>query len=282
MEDVLEKTVIKRNLVIFAVVALASGWLGVGLNQVVESPRPQESLGLLLWILAPLATALLLRAFGGDGWQDFGLRLNLRGNLDWYAVALFMYPVIVAVVILLGAVSGMVSLDGLPAKGLPALLITIGLGFAAALFKNLFEEFAWRGYLTPRFAALGLPNLQNHVLTGVIWGLWHVPYWLFFLADTINQYTGLGLGVFIVLALLGIVPTAIIYGELRLKTDSLWPAYIAHNMTNAISAQLVLEGYVRFAPGADLFFGPAEGLVALALLWLLGAWMMGWLVRRAA
>lgn len=278
----MERSKIKRNLIIFSVVALACGWLGVALNQVVESPSPQESLGLLLWILAPLVTVLLLRAFGGDGWQDFGLRLNLPGNLKWYAVALFMYPFIVTLVILLAALSGMASLQGLLAKGLPALLATVGLGFVGALFKNVFEEFAWRGYLTPRFQALGLPNLQNHLLTGVIWGLWHVPYWLFFLAGTINQYTSLGLGVFIALALLGLLPTAIIYGELRLKTGSLWPAYLAHNMTNAISAQLVLEGYIQFTPGADLFFGPAEGLIALALLWLLAAWMMGWLGRRAA
>jgi membrane protease YdiL (CAAX protease family) len=52
----------------------------------------------------------------------------------------------------------MVSFEGLARQGSGALLSALAIGFAGSLLKNIGEEFAWRGYLTPRFKALGLGN----------------------------------------------------------------------------------------------------------------------------
>ena len=114
------------------------------------------------------------------------------------------------------------------------------------------------------------------MLTAVIWGLWHIPYWIFFLGEeVINSYSNLGMTWFIVLAIIGIFPTALVLGELRLKTDSVWPAYIAHNITNALSAQLMIEGFIRFKPNAELLFSPnTDGLVMIVLFWALGLWIL--------
>lgn len=65
MPDAQRKRMI-RNLVIFTVVVLASGWLGYGLDRAMNNP-PEQRLGMLLWLVLPLITALLLRAFGGRG-----------------------------------------------------------------------------------------------------------------------------------------------------------------------------------------------------------------------
>ena len=217
-----------------------------------------------------------MRGFGKDGWKDFGLRLNLKGNWGWYLLALLMYPAATLLTLGLGAVFGSVSFEGLRTQGFGALLSVIGLGFAMSLMKNIGEEFAWRGYLTPRFKALGLGNFANHMLTGAIWGLWHIPYWLFMLGPAIiNEYSSLGVTGFIVMGLLGIFPTALVYGELRLKTDSLWPAFLAHNVANAMSAQLVMEGFVTLKPNTELFFSPGlDGLLMIAFSWILGIWML--------
>ncbi|MBI2295147.1 MAG: CPBP family intramembrane metalloprotease [Betaproteobacteria bacterium] len=40
--------------------------------------------------------------------------------------------------------------------------------------KNIFEEFAWRSYLSPRLKALGLPALTGYALVAVVWFTWHV------------------------------------------------------------------------------------------------------------
>ncbi|MEW5828307.1 MAG: type II CAAX endopeptidase family protein [Chloroflexota bacterium] len=265
-----------RNLIIFAVVSALSGWLGVWINRVIPSPSPQQSLGLLVFITLPLLTSLFLRGFGGDGWSDFGLRLNLKGNLGWYAFSLLLYPATIFLTLGLGAVFGAVSFEGLATKGFGALLPVVAFGFAASLVKNVGEEFAWRGYLTPRFEALGLGNLANHILTALVWGLWHLPYWLFFLGnDLIASYTSIGKTWFILLGFIGLFPTSLIYGEMRLKTGSLWPAYIAHNVTNAVSAQLILEGFVEISPSAEFVFSPnLDSLLMIGLFLGIGLWML--------
>jgi len=260
-----------RNLIIFSVVTIACGWVGAWINTQIPSPSPQESLGLLFWLIAPLVTALLLRSFGGDGWGDFGLRFNFKGNWGWYALAVSVYPVTIILTLSLSLLFGSSTLERPLAEFLP-IFIT---GFVGALIKNIFEEFAWRGYLTPRFKAAGLGNLQNHLLTALIWGCWHIPYWVFFLKDVIAQYTSIGLIGFIVIALIGIIPVSIVLGELRLKTDSVWPSYIAHNLTNALSAPLLIEGFFKLKPGMEFVFSAnTDSLVMIALFWGIGWWMM--------
>jgi membrane protease YdiL (CAAX protease family) len=85
---------------------------------------------------------------------------------------------------------------------------------------------------------------------------------------------------FVALGFIGLFPTSLVFGELRLKTGSLWPAYIAHNITNAISAQLIIEGFIKFKPGAELIFSSnLDGLLMMGLFWGIGLWM---LKRRTA
>lgn len=261
-----------RNIAIFTIVTITCGWFAVWVNTQIPSPNPQQSLGILIWILAPLVTSLLLRGFGKDGWDDFGLKLNLRGNGLWYALSFLIFPLTIALTVVLGMATGALSTH----RTFSELLPVIGFGLAASLIKNIGEEFAWRGYLTPRFKALGLNNFANHMLTALIWGMWHIPYWIFFLGkNVINSYTSIGMTWFVVLGFVALFPTALVFGELRLKTNSVWPAYIAHNITNAISAQLIIDGFIKFKPNADFIFSPnTDGLIMMILFWAIGLWML--------
>lgn len=261
-----------RNLVIFSVVAVLCGWFGVWVNVQIPSPSPQQSLGVLIFLLAPLLTVLLLRGFGGDGWSDFGLRLNLKGNWGWYAFAFLIYPVTITITLGLSVLFRASTIE----RPLAELLPVFAFGIAASLMKNIAEEFAWRGYLTPRFKAIGVSDFSNHMLTGLIWGVWHIPYWIFFLgSDIISEYTSIGMTGFIILGLIGIFPTALVLGELRLKTGSVWAPYIAHNITNALSAQLMIDGFFKFKPGMDLIFSPnTDGVIMIVLFLGIGFWMM--------
>jgi len=121
-----------------------------------------------------------MRGFGGGGWKEFGLRHNLKGNWGWYLLSLLVYTASITLTLGLDVIFGAVSFKGLLTKGFSALLIAISTAFAGSLIKNIAEEFSWRGYLTPHFEALGLGSFSNHMLTGLIWGLWHVPVWLFY------------------------------------------------------------------------------------------------------
>ncbi len=228
---------------------------------------PGQSLGLLIWLIVPLSTALLLRAFAGDGWQDFGLRLALRGNGVWYVVSLLVYPVGVSVVLLIGSALGLISF---PDFAWGRLLAIFALGFIPAFIKNIFEEFAWRGYLTPKVYSLGLNDYVGHSIVGLIWGCWHIPYLLFLLdRATLQAATTQSLATFIPMAIIGLVPASIVYGELRLLTHSVWPPLLLHTISNALVDVLVVQGFVKIVPGMDLLVSPGHQGILTTIFFLL-------------
>jgi prepilin-type processing-associated H-X9-DG protein len=255
-----------RNLVIFTVVVLAIGFIGKAIDP--GTAPPDESLGILLWILAPTVVALLLRAFAGDGWSDFGIRPRFRGNGFGYGVSLAIYPVLTLVVLALGAAMGMVTFPAFSA----ASLVVIGKAFVVdagpQFVKNIFEEAAWRGYLAPRLHSLGLGDYTVHILVGLVWGAWHLPYYLFYLdTELIGAFTTLPLGLFIAQAIVVMVAWAFVYGEVYLITRSIWPAVLMHMVEDAFLNQLFLDGHVRLTPGSDWFISPVNGVVGI-VLWL--------------
>jgi len=249
-----------RNLAIFTIVTVGVGWLGIGLNRMMGSTDPQESLGMLLWLVTPLAVSLLLRAFAGDGWRDLGIKPAFASNLGWYALSILVYPVCVALILLIGGAFGATSFPGFSSGGVGLFLQLVGASFVANLLKNVFEEFAWRGYLTPKFRLLGLPDLANHALVGVVWAAWHLPYWTGLLDQaTIQSFTSLSLPVFILLGAVGLVASAVLYGELKLATGSVWPPFLLHTVGNALTLTLLLEDFVAFKGSGEAIFTPGVG-----------------------
>ena len=261
-----------RNLVIFSVVVVASGWAGYGLDRLIDNP-PDQSLGMLLWLVGPLAAALLLRAFGGDGWESFGLRPALRGNGVWYAVSLLIYPASAALVLAAGAVLGQVAFPGF---SLGRLLQIFAAGLLPALVKNIFEEFAWRGYLAPKLFSLELNDYIGYALTGLIWGAWHIPYWLLFLGEAqIQAATGQSLATFVPMAILGLIPASVVYNEIRLLSGSVWPALLLHSVGNALVDGLIAQGLIVVAGGVGaLLFAPThQSLGTMAVFLVAGVWL---------
>jgi len=263
----------RRNLVIFAVVSAGIGWLGLWLNQAIANPDPQQNLGMLLWLIAPALTGVLLRALAGDGWADAGLRPALKENLGWYGFALLIYPVCLALILGLGYATGAVSVAGLSSLGLGRFVGLVAAALLAGFVKNICEEFAWRGYLTPRLDALGWPAWASALLVGVIWGAWHLPYWFGFMAPgDFQAYTSLSRAAFIPLACAAFVPAAFAYGELRRITSSVWPTVVLHTVGNAIILTLLLGRLVEFKSSlAFALFTPGmEGFLSMALWALIG------------
>lgn len=256
----------RRNLIIFTFLVLLSGWVGRAVD--VFTGSQGESLGTLIWIVAPAATVLLLRAFAGDGWRDLGLWPALRGNIGWYLLALAVYPVVGALVMMVGGGLGWISFSGFAAW---PLLDAFVLALAPNFVKNIFEEIAWRGHLTPKIHSLGINDLLGHCIVGLIWGLWHLPYFLYFLDRSVLQgYTSLSLPVFVVLAVASMVSWAIVYGEIRLLTGSVWPAVLMHMVEDSFINELLLEGHVRIQPGTDWLLSPGVGLLNTALFVTIG------------
>ena len=262
----------KRNLIIFILVSLTFGFLGGAVNKLTQPADSMESLGVLIWLVAPLAANLLLRVLGGDGWADFGLRPRFKTAWRWYVAALLV-PALVSL-ILVGVSAGLDLLD--LSNGLQAFISLLGVSFGGSIVKNIFEEFAWRGYLAPQLAKLSKRVNLNAIITGVVWAGWHIPYYYFFLGqDVLRSQTALSIPVLILISMFMLPFQSLLYNELRLVSKSVWPAWLLHTMSNAFSFAIIGGGFVAVSDSLlNVIFTPGTEGILYALLYGLVGWRL--------
>ncbi len=271
-----------RNLMIFIIVVLASGWIGRGLDILMGSTA-SESLGMGLWIIIPLGISLLLRAFAGDGWKDFGIKPNFKGNASWYVISLLIYPVLTALVLIIGNSLDLITFPNLSLNSLRLIVQAFALGILPQFIKNIFEEAAWRGYLAPKVYSLHLNDFVGHLIVGLVWGAWHIPYYLFFLDRAeLQSFTTLGLAAIIPLFIVVMISWAMVYGEIRLLTNSIWPAVLMHMVEDSFLNQLFTENHIQIMPGTDWLVSPVNGLISIFFFVAVGFGLRRFRKRRTS
>jgi membrane protease YdiL (CAAX protease family) len=216
--------------------------------------------------------SLAIRLFSKD-WEDSGIKPNFRGNGKWYAFSFLIFPAIVILVLLVALIFGGVSLANFEAG--PFFGALVAAFFSFTLVKNIFEEFTWRGYLTPKMNSVVRNPVVGHLLVGLIWSLWHIPYYLTLLDRTsFAAYTSQELAIFLPLVILGMTLAGILFGEIRLITGSVWPAWLMHMMSNVIILTLLVDGYAKVNSNTEFLFTPSwEGILTMILITLAGFWL---------
>jgi membrane protease YdiL (CAAX protease family) len=205
--------------------------------------------------------------FGGDGWADFGLRPNFKGNGLWWLVSVLIFPAVFTISVLIGALLGGLALNVNMFAGVVGALLT---GLISAMIKNVFEEFAWRGYLAPKLYSLNMNTWLSHAIVGMIWGAWHLPFvyvfWPYLTPDM--------LWYFVPLLLVGTFSQSVVYGEIRLATASVLPAWVMHAIGNTIGNTLLLSNLIQLSPGKELWFSPGvESVISIILMFAVGYWL---------
>lgn len=104
------------------------------------------------------------------------------------------------------------------------LLVTI---LVPCLFA-LGEELGWRGYAQSRMIA-SFGSVKGIVILGVVWGYWHFGVTL-----TGATFKGAPLLGALVLMPLACIGMSFMFAWLTLKSGSVWPAAVAHGITNII------------------------------------------------
>jgi membrane protease YdiL (CAAX protease family) len=209
-----------------------------------------------------------------DGWRILGLhRLGLRA---WgFAILGPFFALLCTYGITWGTgmgrldpgvLDGVIMLDG-PVSILQTMFIILR-GLLISTLLALGEEIGWRGYLLPHLLPLG--RVRALLTSGLLQGIWHLPllFWTPFYHASGDRWTVTAL------FLLTLTAAGVFYGYLRLTSNSVWPAALAHGafnmywttfaaMTVAVTSADVLE-----------FWAGESGVITLIQVLLAAAWLI--------
>lgn len=262
---------VKRSVVVFSIISALSGWIGVLVNSILTKQPKGESLGMLIWLVLPLLTAFFIRAFRSGWVKTLGLKPNFNGNLKWYFVSLFIFPTIAIMVIAIGYFTNCVDLSKFNFQGF--VFSFLGM-FAFNFIKNIFEELAWRGFLTERLIDLRCSDLKIYIIAVIVWSLWHVPYYLFFLSVSHSDGSRIQL---LFSGVLVLVCWIVMFTELYLITRSIWPCVILHAVNNSL---IVIYNYISIKGSTTAFLDYNAGIISLVICILIGIFMRNYRIKK--
>ena len=240
----------------------ALAWLGPVLGGDPVTP----GLGFLVWAIAPIVATLVMKLVL-RGKVSLGFKPAFKRNGRWYILSVLTYPVTIAIVLALGLLLGATTINSFTFSAFLTTMIPLAVTYFIFAF---IEEVGWRGYLAPKVSELN-SDLLGYVLVGLIWASWHFPY-----MHELWAHTSEGFVTLLPRFILGTFVFAVVYGEIRKRTGSVWPAVLMHwvgnTLANTLLAKVAGEAFVSFVPGKAWMgsFG-VEGALVIALFGLLGS-----------
>ncbi|WP_313804123.1 type II CAAX prenyl endopeptidase Rce1 family protein [Cytobacillus sp.] len=265
----------KFSLLLFIVVVLASGWIGVLVDSKLPEQPAEESLGMGLWLILPIIAMLILRLVNRD-WKDIGVLPNFKGNMKWYGAAIAIYPVMTVIIVGLALLFNSANISGVE---LNSILSLIGVSIAGNFIKNIFEEFAWRGYLTPKLIELKLNDWMLYLVSGLVWALWHAAYYLVFLPDSYFEATSRMS--FLLIGCVLMVAWSIMYVEMYRLTKSVWPCVLMHALEDGVPTLLLsVAGVITLTKTGELWLSPTTGIITTIFFIGFGLWLRSIRIKK--
>ena len=214
---------------IFYFLIIYSGKLGGGAGQYVMG---------LMWcpgISALITMKILKRDIGDLGWKWGKTKYQVRSYLIPLLYAFIAYVLIWTfgwgkfykeeTVTWISESFGLGNIGAGASIFLYVLLVGL-FGVVRSMSSALGEEIGWRGFLVPElYQNLGFT--KTSLITGFIWGVWHLPILLFadYNSGTPSWYA---MSCFMIL----IIAISFVYTWFRMKSGSLWTAVILHASHN--------------------------------------------------
>ena len=269
-EKEITKTGEKKVIVLFIALALLSGWIGLLVDMVIPDQPDEQTLGMGIWLVLPFLSGIAIRFFRRD-WKDFGIRPRLRENIRWYILALLIFPAVTLLFTLVAWVLGLATVSSFSTLSLLPVIASL---FVGLFIKNIFEDFAWQGFLTPKLVKAKMSDLRIYLIVGLVWAFWHAPYYLFFLPDSFYSTTMDRVLDTFVFSPIVIVIWAVMFVEITRLTGSVWPAVLMHAIEDAVPNYLVFEEQlIQFFGAGDMLFNPVRGVFPLIAFLAFGLWL---------
>lgn len=251
----------KHNLIYFIIITLISGWIGVLIDLILTEQPEGNSLGMGIWLVLPFLCGIVFRIREKE-WKGFGLSLNIKAGWKSCVIAVFIYPAITLITLMLALCFEAVDIFTASRSGF---LSAIAASLGGSFLKNIFEEFAWRGYLTPGLIKYNLNDWLIYGISGLIWGLWHTAYYMVFLGD--EYFLTSSRPETLISGCLIMIIWSILFVEIYRMTESVWPCVILHSMEEATSAILVATGaFVKYSGLGQTLFDPVTGILSIIII----------------
>lgn len=245
-----EKSITRKRLIIFLLLTFVIAWI---IFMLVPLMGLSYGKGMSIFIVAsamfaPALGSILTRLITKEGFGSMYLKPNFKGHIKAYITVYFAPTVLIflscAIYFLIfpnSFDSGLTTLKQMAASSgktitspgnmlmLSALEIII-IGPIVNIIPTMGEELGWRGYLLPKLRKL-MSDRAALVVTGCIWGLWHLP--IIVMGHNYGKdyfgYPWLG----ILAMILFCVWLGIIEGYISIKLKSAIPAAMIHSSINA-------------------------------------------------
>lgn len=196
-----------------------------------------------------------------------GVRALLNRVVDWRVEARwYVFAVSYMVVVKLSAAVTHRAITGAwPAFGRePWYLLLVAVAFSTPFQAG--EEIGWRGYALPRLASrMGLGPAS--VILGIIWALWHLPF--FYILQT--EMLGHAFLPYLLSVIAMSVAIAWLYANTR---GSLLPVMLMHaaiNNTKDIVPSVAADGSKVVTP---------MNWITVAVLWVIAAFFLVWMIQK--
>ena len=148
-------------------------------------------------------------------------------------------------------------------RACPCLLLFVAtVGTVVGVVTAAGEEIGWRGYLLTRLIDAGVP--RPVLVSGVIWGLWHVPL---IVAGVYIADSGQSRLLTVLLFMVTVISFGVIIARFRLATGSVWPAIVLHAAWNSI----IQQGFDRSTTGANAALWTGEAGILVATMMIIAA-----------
>jgi membrane protease YdiL (CAAX protease family) len=212
----------------------------------------------IVWIAplmcVPALASAIARLILGEGFADLSRRTRTPLSRRLTHASLLVPVVVGLIAYPAAAVIGVVRLAVPTPLGGWMALVAVSLVLNVVLASG--EEVGWRGYMVPRLVASGVR--APLLVSGLIWGLWHVPLYLW--AGLVND----GPPAWTSTALMLVLTAALGYvlARLQLEAGTVWAPVALHVAWNVI-IQTVLDP-IAIGEGRGLWVGEVGVLTVTA------------------
>jgi membrane protease YdiL (CAAX protease family) len=199
----------------------------------------------LMWSVTP--ASVVARLLMREGFADVSFRLGGRPSVRWFVIAL-LFPQFVGFVAFGAAwLTGLAPFTSTAEGFWTSWLAASTVGTLVSSLSAAGEEIGWRGYMLTRLIAAGVP--RPVLVSGLIWGLWHVPLILVGLLYAEHPLMPVAALVFVISA----TATAFVLARARLETGSVWPCILLHGAYNSV---------------IQAAFWPAAAAAGMSVIWV--------------